>query len=48
MFTVFLNMALFSCTPNAIESNVPTATEEEDCCGNGGNIPPPPPPTNGG
>ncbi len=41
MFTVFLNIVLFSCTPNAIEDNGPTAIEEEDCCGNGGNIPPP-------
>lgn len=41
---VFLNMALFSCTPTAISDVQPSVVgEETDCCGNGGDIPPPPP-----
>ncbi|SDH29651.1 hypothetical protein [Winogradskyella thalassocola] len=42
IFTVFLNMALFSCNPESIVDEViPQA-----CCGDGGEIPPPdPPPT---
>lgn len=49
-FTVFLNMALFSCNPESIvDEVVPQA-----CCGEGGEIPPPdpipptPPTGNGG
>lgn len=41
LFTVFLNVVLFSCTPESL-------TEEEiyleACCGDGEDIPPPPPP----
>ncbi|WP_370477231.1 hypothetical protein [Tamlana flava] len=43
MFTVFLNLALYSCAPEDIPGDGSVATEEE-CCGNGGNIPPIPPP----
>lgn len=47
VFTVILNMALFSCTPQSIadENLSPQA-----CCGDDGEItpPPPPPPPNGG
>ena len=42
IFTVFLNIALYSCTPQAI-SDTNSIETEEDCCGNGGNIPPTPP-----
>ena len=39
MFTVFLNVAFFSCNPESItDDNVPQA-----CCGDGAEIPPPPP-----
>lgn len=42
MLTVFLNLGMFSCSPQSNnEDNGPTAIEKEDCCGNGGNIPPP-------
>jgi len=39
--TVFLNLGLFSCTPDAViqQENVPQA-----CCGEDIIIPPPPPP----
>ncbi len=47
IFTVFLNMAFHSCTPQGISDNAPAATEE-DCCGDGSPIPPPPPPPPGG
>jgi len=40
LLTVFLNLALFSCTPQALSEN-----GVEACCGDGGNIPPPPPKT---
>lgn len=43
LFTVFLNMALFSCTPTAISDVQPSAVEDEECCGDAGDIPPPPP-----
>ncbi|MBW2937550.1 hypothetical protein KXJ69_05500 [Aureisphaera sp. CAU 1614] len=43
--TVFLNLVLFSCTPQERALN---GTEYQDCCGDGGNIPPPPPPPPGG
>lgn len=40
LFTVFLNMAFFSCNPESItEDVVPQA-----CCNEGEDIPPPPPP----
>jgi len=46
MLTVFLNMALFSCTPQAIEGNGVIATEEEQqCCDEDDPIIPPPPTT---
>ncbi len=48
LFTVFLNLAFYSCTPQGNPSNVPAATEEEDCCGDDIPIPPPPPPGTGG
>ncbi|WP_338357070.1 hypothetical protein [Yeosuana marina] len=48
ILTVFLNIALHSCTPQAISGNTPAATEDGDCCGDGGDIPPPPPPPPGG
>ncbi len=41
LFTVFLNMGLFSCTPQALED----ATQEtQACCEDGDILPPPPPP----
>lgn len=43
LFTVFLNMALFSCTPTTISDVQPPAIGDGECCGNGGDIPPPPP-----
>lgn len=43
ILTVFLNVAMFSCTPDTIEGNGPTA-----CCGDGGNLPPPPSQNTGG
>jgi hypothetical protein len=43
MFTVFLNVAFFSCNPESIiDEVVPQA-----CCGDGGELPPPPPPSTG-
>ena len=42
LFTVFLNMALFSCTPTSVSDIQPSA-DGDQCCGNGGDIPPPPP-----
>ncbi|MEW4923940.1 hypothetical protein [Algibacter sp. 2305UL17-15] len=40
MLTVFLNMALFSCSPQTVaeDNNAPQA-----CCGEEDHIPPPPP-----
>ena len=44
LFTVILNVAFFSCTPeNLAEDEV----ELQACCGNGEDIPPPPPPPPG-
>ena len=40
MFTVFLNGAFFSCTPEAIADEI----EEQACCDGTGEIDPPPPP----
>ncbi len=49
LLTVFLNMALFSCTPQASSDLEPAATGDgQECCGDGGNIPPPPPQGTGG
>jgi hypothetical protein len=45
LFTVSLNLGLFSCTPQAITGESQTY---QDCCGEGGHIPPPPPPPPGG
>ena len=45
LFTVFLNLALFSCSTQPLEEPVKA---EQACCGNnGGDPPPPPPPPNG-
>ena len=45
LFTVFLNLGLFSCTPQAISEEI---NNEQACCGDDGHIPPPPPPPVGG
>jgi len=43
LVTVFLNLGLFSCTPETVaEQSNPLA-----CCDEEGNIPPPPPPPEG-
>ncbi|WP_299114328.1 hypothetical protein [uncultured Winogradskyella sp.] len=46
LFTVFLNGAFFSCTPEALTEEI----KEQACCDGSGEIdpPPPPPPGNGG
>ena len=44
LFTVFLNAAFMSCTPEAISDEI----KEQACCGETGEIPPPPPPPPGG
>ena len=45
MFTVFLNLAMFSCSPQAnTDENSPQQTEE-DCCDEDDPIIPPPPAT---
>ena len=41
LFTVFLNLGLFSCTPQAISEEVKST---QACCGDDGDFPPPPPP----
>jgi len=41
LFTVSINMGLFSCTPQAISEEVKST---QACCGDDGYIPPPPPP----
>jgi len=41
IFTVFLNMALYSCTPQAMNEDVKAP---QACCGEDEHIPPPPPP----
>jgi hypothetical protein len=44
MFTVFLNIGMFSCSPETIKDEVnPQQVEEPDCCGGDSPIPPPPP-----
>ncbi|WP_347925504.1 hypothetical protein [Pontimicrobium sp. SW4] len=40
LFTVFLNLGLFSCTPQPLDENASTA---EVCCGDDNDPPPPPP-----
>ncbi|QXP58179.1 hypothetical protein [Olleya sp. HaHaR_3_96] len=47
MFTVFLNVTLFSCTPENIVEDI---NSTQICCGEDGELepPPPPPPTEGG
>lgn len=40
VLTVFLNMILFSCTPESISQDI---NEVGLCCGDDGNIPPSPP-----
>ncbi|HNP67198.1 MAG TPA: hypothetical protein PKH16_04770 [Aequorivita sp.] len=45
LLTVFLNLGLFSCTPQAISEEVKST---QACCGDDGHIPPPPPPPVGG
>ncbi|MDG1729054.1 MAG: hypothetical protein P8I04_04180 [Algibacter sp.] len=41
--TVFLNLALFSCSPQEIVESGPSATDTETgCCGDDGEILPPP------
>ncbi|MFY0712788.1 hypothetical protein J1D01_03860 [Seonamhaeicola sp. NFXS20] len=47
LFMVFLNIVLFSCTPEVNQVDGVVSDGEEACCGNGGNIPPPPPNTGG-
>ncbi|QRM90576.1 hypothetical protein FG167_15490 [Lacinutrix sp. WUR7] len=42
LFTVFLNVGLFSCTPTSMQEQVPSSTGE--CCGEDGDLEPPPPP----
>lgn len=46
MFTVFLNIGLYSCTPT---NNINDETIPQACCGDDDEIlpPPPPPPTEG-
>jgi len=41
---LFLNVTLFSCTPEEIAED---EIQVEACCGDGENIPPPPPPPPG-
>jgi hypothetical protein len=41
MFSMLLNLGLFSCTPQDINEELQT---EQACCGEDGNFPPPPPP----
>ena len=49
VLTVFLNLAFFSCTPEALEDqvlNTEQATDSDDetpCCDEDGDIDPPPP-----
>lgn len=40
LFTVILNLGLFSCTPESVADD---EIQVEACCGDGGDIPPPPP-----
>lgn len=44
LFTVFLNMAFFSCNPESIAEDL----TPQACCNEGEDIPPPPPPPPGG
>lgn len=45
IFTVFLNLAFFSCTPAALQDDTETAQE---CCGTEGGVNPPPGANTGG
>ncbi|SRX73462.1 hypothetical protein [Aequorivita antarctica] len=45
VLTAFLNMGIFSCTPQAISEEVKST---QACCGDQGHFPPPPPGGNGG
>jgi hypothetical protein len=40
IFMIFLNVILFSCTPESISEDI---NEVGLCCGDDGNLPPPPP-----
>jgi len=44
IFTVVLNLALFSCEPEKSAQELINESSIEECCGNGSEIPPPPPP----
>ncbi len=41
LFTIVLNIGLFSCTPESVTNEI---QEQQTCCGDNGSIPPPPPP----
>jgi len=45
LLTVFLNLGLYSCTPQAMSEEVKNT---QACCGDDGDLPPPPPPPYGG
>ncbi|MDC8001785.1 hypothetical protein POV26_12120 [Aequorivita todarodis] len=45
LFGIFLNLGIFSCTPQAISGE---GKSTQACCGDYGHIPPPPPSGNGG
>ncbi len=45
VFTVFLNVVAFSCSPQSLSSE---DTIPQACCGEDDHIPPPPPDGNGG
>ncbi len=49
MFTVFLNIGMFSCSPetNMENESLQLIEEEEECCGDDTPIIPPPPPSGG-
>ena len=40
MFTVFLNLGFYSCTPEVVAEDL----NPQACCDEEGNLPPPPPP----
>jgi len=41
LLTIFLNIGLYSCTPQALNEDLQTP---QACCGDEGELPPPPPP----
>ena len=45
LFTLFLNVVFYSCTPPEISDN---SSSIQACCGEGEDLPPPPPPPPGG